>query len=263
MRQKSPDGRMPLFDHLKEARQRILKAVLGMVLAAIVGWFLYHPTIEVLSRPLKQVAAAEGRLAELNFGTVISGFDMQMRVALYLGFFLSSPWWIYQIWAFIAPGLTKKEKRYTLAFAAAAVPLMSAGALLAWWVLPQAVQIMLSFVPEDSASLMDAKLYFTFCLRLIAVLSLSFLLPLIMVGVNMVGLVTGRTYLSWWKWALVGILIFAALASPLGDPWSLMLLATPIYLLYLLACGISVLVDRRRKKKLAERDAKIDAGLGI
>lgn len=263
MRQKNPDGRMPLFDHLKEARQRILKAVVGIALAAVGGWYLYHPTIEILSRPLKQVAAAEGRLAELNFGTVISGFDMQMRVALYLGFFIASPWWIYQIWAFIAPGLTKKEKRYTIGFAAAAVPLMAAGAALAWWVLPQAVQIMLSFVPKDSASLMDAKLYFTFCLRLIAVLALSFLLPVIMVGINMVGLISGRTYLSWWRWALVGILIFAALASPLGDPWSLMLLATPIYLLYLGSCVIALFVDRRRKKKLAERDARIDAGLEI
>ncbi|OKL54284.1 twin arginine-targeting protein translocase TatC [Bowdeniella nasicola] len=263
MRQKNPDGRMPLFDHLKEARQRILKAVIGIALAAVGGWYLYRPTIEILSRPLKQVAAAEGRLAELNFGTVISGFDMQMRVALYLGFFIASPWWIYQIWAFIAPGLTKKEKRYTIGFAAAAVPLMAAGAALAWWVLPQAVQIMLSFVPKESASLMDAKLYFTFCLRLIAVLALSFLLPVIMVGINMVGLICGRTYLSWWRWALVGILIFAALASPLGDPWSLMLLATPIYLLYLGSCVIALFVDRRRKKKLAERDARIDAGLEI
>ncbi|MDO5700284.1 MAG: twin-arginine translocase subunit TatC [Bowdeniella nasicola] len=261
MAKKNPDGTMPLLAHLKEARNRVLLAVGGVFVCAIAGWFLYDPVLELLTEPLRIVSARDGRIATLNFTTVMSGFDMKMRVSLYLGFFLSSPWWLYQFWAFVAPGLTSKEKRFIGGYVGAAIPLMACGAVLGWYLLPYAIQIMLSFVPQNSASLQEAMAYFTFCLRLLAVFALSFLVPLIMVGVNQLGLVRGHTYLRAWRWALVGTLILAALASPLGDPWSLMLLATPIYLLYLGACGIAILWDRRRDRRVAERNARIDAGL--
>lgn len=263
MARKHRDGNMPLLDHLKEARNRALLAALGILIGAIVGWNLYKPVIGLLTEPLNTIALREGRIAEINYGTVISAFDLQMRVAFYLGFLLSSPWWIYQFWAYIAPGLTKKEKRYTLAFAGAAIPLLIGGAAFAWWILPQAVSIMLSFVPDNAASLMDARLYFTFCLRLILVFALSFLLPVIMVGVNMLGLVSGKAFLKAWRWAVVLSVIFAAVASPMGDPWSLMLLSLPLLVLYFGACGIAMLWDRKRAKARAKQVAKLEAEYGV
>lgn len=263
MAKKNPEGRMSLLEHFREARNRALLSAIGVLVCAIIGWNLYSPVIRLLAEPLERISLQENRIAELNYGTVISAFDLQIRVALYLGVFFSAPWWIYQIWAYIAPALKKKEKRLALGFAAGAFPLMAAGAAFAWWVLPQAISIMLSFVPEQSASLMDARMYFTFCLRLISVFALAFLLPVIMVGINMLGLVTGKGYLKAWRWAIVLSVIFAAAASPMGDPWSLTLLTTPLIVLYFATCGIAVLNDKRRVKRRAAQQAALEAEYGV
>ena len=118
---------MPLLDHLRELRNRVLLAAAGVLVGAVAGWFLYDRLFSALQQPILDLAAQRGSTVLINFSGVAKSLDVQLKVALFAGAILSSPWWIYQLWAFIAPGLTRKERRYTLAFVATGVPLFLAG----------------------------------------------------------------------------------------------------------------------------------------
>ncbi|UNX53192.1 twin-arginine translocase subunit TatC [Georgenia sp. TF02-10] len=247
---------MPLREHLRELRRRILWAALGLLVGAVVGWVVYDPIVVAMQAPL-EVIASRGRLAQLNFGTVGSAFDLKIQVALFLGVFLSSPWWIGQLWMFVVPGLTRKERLYSLSFILAGAVLFVAGGALAWWVLPHAVQMLTAFTPDLAVNLLDARTYYTFFMRVILAFGLGFLLPLVMVGLNFLGVVAGRTYLKAWRWAVIGCFVFTAVVNPLPDAWSMIAMGVPLCGMYFAAVGISLLRDRRvaRRRRAAEATA--------
>ena len=116
---------MPLREHLLELRKRVGRAVIGLLLGAILGWVLYQPIFEILQRPVTQLQEERGLLIGLNFAGVLAAFDMQVKVSLFVGVLVSSPWWVYQLWAFITPGLTRRERLVTVGFLAAAEPRLS------------------------------------------------------------------------------------------------------------------------------------------
>lgn len=251
---------MPLAEHLKEARSRFLLALAGLAVGAAVGWFLYPIVFDSIMAPLA-VLRDEGREAALNFGTVGSAFDTQMRISVFLGVFVSSPWWLYQLWAFVSRGLTRTERRYTLAFAFAATVLFLAGSALGWMVMPHAVRVLTSFTPESAVNLMDARVYFTFFTRVVLAFGIAFLLPVVLVGLNFVGLVRGRSLVRQWRWAVVLSFTFTAFANPLPDAWSMIVMAIPLLALYALACGLALHHDRRADARAAREDAELDAAL--
>src|SRR3982751_4254222 len=149
-RPRDPEGRMPLREHLRELRQRLVKAGLAILAGAVIGWFLYPPVFDALTRPLMNIVREHpDRFVKVNFGQVASPFNLRLKLSFYLGFVLSSPVWLYQLWAFIVPGLTRREKRYALAFVAAAVPLFAAGLGLAWLGLPNSVRFRTEVTPTD------------------------------------------------------------------------------------------------------------------
>lgn len=246
---------MRLVEHFREFRSRVLAIVLGLLAGAVAGWFLFDPVFNSLAAPLEALGE-EGRLAALNFTTVAAAFDMRMRVSLFIGMIITSPWWLYQIWAFLAPGLKRREKKYAVGFLAAAIPLFLAGAALGWWLLPHAVQIFLSVTPQTGTNLIDARTYLTFCLRLIGAFGIAFLFPVVMVVLNLLGVVKARTLRKGWRWAIVGIFTFAAFANPLPDPWSMIALGTIMVGLFYAAVGIAALNDRSRRKKREARAAE-------
>ncbi|WP_448072253.1 twin-arginine translocase subunit TatC [Georgenia yuyongxinii] len=260
-RKKNPEGRMPLGDHLRELRRRVMWAAVGILVGAVAGWLLYDPLLGAMTAPL-EVIAEQGREAALNFGTVGSAFDLKVQVSIFLGLFISSPWWIGQLWMFVTPGLTRRERLYSLSFIVSGALLFVAGGAMAWWVLPHAVEILTSFTPTMALNLMDARTYFTFFMRVILAFGVAFLLPVIMVGLNFLGVVSGRTYLKAWRWAVLGAFVFAAFANPLPDAWSMIAMAAPICALYFGAVGISFLRDRRVAKRRASQDAA-DAAAGL
>ena len=249
---------MRLVEHFREFRSRVLRIVLGLAAGAVAGWFLFDPVFNALAAPLEHLGES-GRLAALNFTTVAAAFDMRMRVALFIGMIITSPWWLYQMWAFLAPALKRKEKRYAVGFLAAAIPLFLTGAALGWWLLPHAGEIFLSVTPESGTNLIDARTYLTFCLRLIGAFGIAFLFPVVMVVLNLLGVVKARTLLKGWRWAIVGIFTFAAFANPLPDPWSMIALGTIMVGLYYAAIGIAALNDRRRARRRAKRAAEAEA----
>jgi sec-independent protein translocase protein TatC len=253
---------MPLREHLLELRKRVGRAAVGLVLGAVAGWVLYEPIFDLLQAPVVEIQEDRGLLIGLNFGGVLSAFDMKLKVSLFVGVLASSPWWVYQLWAFITPGLTRRERLVTVGFLAAAVPLFLTGAFLAWFLLPQAVGVLTGFTPPDAFNFISAQEYLTFVMRMVLAFGVGFLLPVVMVALTMVGLVEGRTWLNGWRVAVMLSFLFGAVATPTGDAISMLVLAIPITGLYFVAVGIGILLDRRRARRLAAQDAAYDAALG-
>ncbi|HYQ74001.1 twin-arginine translocase subunit TatC [Cellulomonas sp.] len=242
---------MPLREHLLELRKRLFLAAIGLAVGAVVGWFLYEPVFELLQQPLLDTAAGRDGRVSVNFAGLASAFDMQIKVALFLGVIVSSPWWLYQLWAFITPGLTRREKRSAVGFLAAAVPLFLAGAGLSAWTLPTAVKVLTDFTPEGASNFIDAQAYLSFVMRFVLAFGLAFVLPVVMVCINLVGLVRASTWAKGWRWAVLLAFVFAAVMTPTPDAITMIVMALPICGLYFAALGVCVLHDRRADKRLA------------
>jgi sec-independent protein translocase protein TatC len=171
-----------------------------------------------------------------------------------LGVIISCPVWSYQLWAFIAPGLYKKERRYGIGFVSAAVPLFLCGAAIAYWVFAKAMKILLSFVPEGSAAVLQGTDFLTFFIRMILVFGLSFEVPLLLVGLNFAGILSAAKLRSWWRAIVFIIFVFAAVATPTGDPLTMTVLAVPICLLFFIALGVATFNDRLKARRRAVED---------
>ena len=241
---------MSLGDHFRELRNRMVIASLGVLVLSIVGWYVYADLIELLIQPLKDVRDASGReIVNINFGASITQpFSVQLKVSIFVGILLSSPIWIWQIWGFLMPGLTRKERRIALAYFLAAVPLFLAGAALAAWAIPRTVAILLSFTPEGAANLQDAMTYLNFVLYFILAFGLAFLMPVALVGLNQLRILPARVMIKGWRIALMVILIFAAFVTPDPSAWTMIALSIPVYILYWGAIGVSLILERRRAK---------------
>jgi len=236
---------MPLREHLAELRTRLVRAGLAIVLGAVIGWFCYDWLFVKLQEPLKNAGGT------INFDEPMGPFNLRLRLSMYLGIVIASPIWLYQLWAFIVPGLTKKEKRYSFGFVGAAVPLLLSGLYLAWLTLPNALDFFLGFAPDGSASLISAEVYFTFVTRLMLTFAVAMVLPLLLVALNMAGVLSHHAMAKGWRVAVFLIFLFAAVASPTPDAGSMLALATPMVVLYVAAVGIAWLVDRRRAARAA------------
>ncbi|MBO1750410.1 twin-arginine translocase subunit TatC [Actinotalea sp. BY-33] len=243
---------MPLRDHLRELRTRVLLAAAGLAVGATLGWFAYGSLIERVQAPLVRIATEREGLVALNYDGLATALDMQIKLSLLVGVLVSSPWWLYQMWAFITPGLTRRERWYGIGFVLAGVPLFLTGAWLAWTVFPLAVELLTGFTPANAVNVLSAQTYLSFLMRMVLAFGLAFLLPVVMVGLNLAGLVAGRTWWAGWRWAVMIAFVFAAVATPTADAISLFALALPICALYFGAVGICALVDRRRARRELE-----------
>ena len=236
---------MPLREHLVEIRKRLFLSAIGLLVGAVVGWMVYDPVLQALQQPLIDAAERREVLTGLNFEGVATAIDMKVKVSLFLGVILTSPWWLYQLFAFITPGLTSKEKRYAFGFIGAAVPLFLGGIALAWVMLPRAVALLNEFVPDGSANLINAQMYLGFVMRLMLAFGIAFLLPVVMVALNFAGIGTAATWRKGWRWAVMIAFVFAAVMTPTPDAMTMLAVALPICGLYFVALGVCVLHDRR------------------
>jgi len=243
---------MPLTDHLRELRSRLFKSGLAIGLGMVVGWIYYAEIFAWLSEPFVAVidqARSEGQDVTLALTGVADPFVLQIQVSAVSGLVLSSPVWLYQLWRFVTPGLHRNERRWAIGFAAIATPLFAAGVTMAYLVLPFGLEILLGFTPANVENIVSVDRYLSFFLRTILVFGVGFLAPLLIVLLNFAGILSGKKLVSWWRWIIMIILVFSAVATPTGDPINLALLAGPILILVLIAVGVSLLNDRRRKRK--------------
>ncbi|MDH6278391.1 sec-independent protein translocase protein TatC [Aurantimicrobium minutum] len=246
------EGKMSLGGHLVELRKRLYFSALFIVIGALLGWFSADFLLSQLREPIFLVASEQGRVATLNYDGITSAFDLKLQIAFTVGIVISSPFWLYQIWAFFMPGLTKREIKYTLGFMLSAIPLFLAGCAAGWYVYPHIVALMTSFAPSDDATIITAKTYFDFVLKLVLVVGVAFVLPVFLVLFNFAGLLSAYSIIKAWRIAVLVITLFTAIATPAADVLSMFLLAIPMVLLYFLAAGIAWLHDRRKTKKVSE-----------
>jgi sec-independent protein translocase protein TatC len=250
---KDKERRMSLGSHLKELRVRLSWSAGFLVVGTAIGWFLFEPVFKILQAPLLEVTKARGIEAVVNFGTVVSAFDLRVQVSIFLGVIITSPFWLYNLWAFVSPGLKTRERRFTLGFLFSSVPLFLSGAYIAWSSLPSFVIVLIGFTPEGSSNVINASDYILFAIRIVLVFGLAFVMPVLLVLMNFANIVTGKAILKGWRVAVLVIALVSALATPTADPMSMFLLMGPLAALYFIAVGIAVLNDKRR----ARRDAKL------
>ncbi|MFD8073131.1 twin-arginine translocase subunit TatC [Streptomyces sp. NPDC059718] len=246
---------MPLAEHLRELRNRLIKSVGAILLTTAIAAFSYRQLIGFLIDPLPGCApgrptgtTSAGHCGLISLNGLLSPFTLALKVSITAGVVAASPVWLYQLWAFIAPGLHRNEKKYTLAFLGAGIPLFLTGAATAYWTLPTTARVLISFTPDKATNLLPVDDFLDLATRMVLVFGLSFELPVLLVLLNLGGAITARRMTGWWRGMLMAIALFAALATPSTDPLSMLLLATPISLLYLAACTIAWCNDRRRER---------------
>jgi sec-independent protein translocase protein TatC len=252
---------MSLGGHLVELRKRLYVSAIFIVAGAVIGWFLSDFILNQLREPVFMVGIDQSRVATLNYDSITGAFDLKLQIAFTVGLIISSPFWLYQIWAFFMPGLTKKESKYTLGFFFSAIPLFIAGCAAGWYVYPHIVVLMTSFAPSEDATILTAKGYFDFVLKLVIVVGIAFVLPVFLVLFNFAGLISAKRILKSWRIAVLLIALFTAIATPAADILSMFVLAIPMVLLYFLAAGIAWLHDRRVAKKSASFDTDVPSTL--
>ncbi|ALE06006.1 preprotein translocase subunit TatC [Arthrobacter sp. ERGS1:01] len=250
---------MPLKEHLIEARNRIFKSALAMIPGIVIAWIIYGQLIGALTKPLGDIEKARGIVASLNFPGVTTSFDLKLQISLILGLVIASPVWIYQLWAFITPGLTKKERRYTLSYMFASVPLFLAGVWAGWIIWPNIVMAMTSFTPSGGSNIMDALDYLRFALQLMIFMGVAFLVPVVLFALNAIGLVRGTTYLKAWRFTILGVTIVSAMAAPGSDVMSMFFLGVPLLVLYFGAIGLCIINDKRRDRRTAKQARETDS----
>lgn len=251
---------MSLGAHFVELRRRLMFAAIALVVGMVVAFIIADPVIHFITEPIRIITEKRGdSFSALNFGTVTSAFDMRMRIALTIGLFISAPVWLWQIWAFIMPGLTRKEIKYTVGFVAAAVPLFFAGCYIGVSIMPNVIELMWSFTPEGGTNFYSAKEYYDFVFKLMIVIGVSFVLPVFLVALNFAGVISGRAILKGWRVAILVATLFAALATPAADVVSMLLLAGILTVLFFAAAGLSLLFDRRKRKRAKKSGLPTDA----
>jgi sec-independent protein translocase protein TatC len=248
---------MSLGEHFVELRKRLFRSAAGLILGGVAGWFLADFVLNALRAPITQLATAQHRVAELNYDNITGAFDLKMEIAFTIGLVISSPVWLYQIWAFFVPALSRKELRYGLGFFLTAVPLFFAGCAAGWFVVPHIVQLLTSFAPSQDTAIIQAKVYFDFVLKLVVAIGVAFVLPVFLVLLNFVGILSARSIVKSWRIALLVIVLFTAIATPSADIVSMFLLAIPMVLLYFAAAGVAWLHDRRAAKAALQLDAEL------
>jgi sec-independent protein translocase protein TatC len=248
--QRAADGSMTLIEHLRELRKRLSKACLA-ILAGGVAVYLVAPRVQrLMNEPYCDYFGILHPDAPCGFNvtSVLDPFLINLKIALYIGLIIAGPIWLYQLWAFIAPGLHRRERRYSYAFAAVATPLFAAGFVIGFFLVSRSVPFLLG-ISSSYTTTVNLDGYFDFVTSVMLLFGLGFELPLVVVMLNLSGLVSAKRLLGWWRVAVFLMFFFAAIVTPTPDPFNMTVLAVCLAVLYFAAVGVAFLNDRRRRRR--------------
>ena len=238
---------MTLAEHFREFRRRLFIAAAAVLVASIVAGIFYDQVFAVLTAPFYEYAHNNPEnLASLNFGEATSAFSNLISLSIFVGVIVSSPVWLYQGWAFIVPGLTRKEKQLSLVFIGSTIPLFLAGCWLGYSILPQSLALLYGLSPEGTSNIQQVSMYFSFVTRFILVFGLGFLFPVFLVALNIIGAMPATRLIKGWRVAIVLIFVFAAVATPTADPFTMFVFAAPLVALYFAAWFVCRILDKRK-----------------
>jgi sec-independent protein translocase protein TatC len=255
----NPEGSMPLMEHIRELRNRVFKMVLFITAGAIAGWYLYPHIWQFIEAPYcrlnltthVQVTGGNAKGCQLFVTGIFDAFFLRLKIAVISGMILSSPLWLYQFWAFLAPGLYARERRWAYFFAGSAIPLFAIGSALAYFAMTKGLHFLLLLVPHNVVPIITINTYLGYAIAMLTIFGIAFELPLGFVLLNVAGVLTHQRFAKWRRMIIFGVFLFAAVATPSPDPISMLLLAVPCVALVELAEIFAFFNDRRRARALA------------
>jgi sec-independent protein translocase protein TatC len=244
-------GTMSVMEHLEELRRRIVIAFVAILAGAVVGWFLYPYVLELLRDPFCEYLRDNPEVrppagCDLVFNSPVDAFLTKLKMVGFLGLIAALPVVLYQLWAFIVPGLTSREKKWSIPFIVTSTLLFIAGAAFAIWTLPKALEFLLGFGGEAVVPLITFDRYIGFVTLVTLAFGVSFLFPVILVFLEAVGVLSWQLLASWRRWAILGISVFAAVITPSGDPYTMFAMMIPMYVFYEASIIIGRIMKRSR-----------------
>jgi sec-independent protein translocase protein TatC len=241
-------GEMPLTEHLREFRTRLVRAAGAVLLGTVVGYLLFPQAVDLLLRPYcAAIEAADG--CDLIVLGPLDPFIVRLRTAFVAGVVVGGPVLLYQLWRFITPGLTRRERRYALPFVLLSQVMFAAGIVFATWVIPRGLNILLALGGDSIRPLLGAREYLSFLLAMGLAFGLVFELPLVLVFLALAGVVTSDGMRRFRRYAIVINVVAAAIITPTVDAVSLALVAGPMILFYELAIVLAWLIERMRRRR--------------
>jgi sec-independent protein translocase protein TatC len=253
-RQQNPQGRMPFMDHIRELRSRVVKIALALIAGMTAGFIFFNQAWRVIERPLC-VTTVRGHsgchtpgINELVLNGPLDPFYLRVKVALIVGVILSSPIWLYQIWAFAAPGLHTREKRWSYVFLGAAVPLFGIGITLCYLSLGRSLRYLLGLTPGGVLDVIQVDQYMSFTVSMMLDFGLALEVPLLLVMLNLAGILTHERFRKWRRLLIFGVFLIAGMANPSPDPLTMLILGGACALLVEAAELIVWSNDRRRAR---------------
>ena len=222
------DVPVSFLDHLDELRGRLIKSLIAVAIGTVVAFFFYEPILDLLIHPY-QVAVPD---TDLAYFRPKEEFSLAMRISLFAGLVLASPVILYQTWRFVAPALTPKEKKWAIPLTAVFFLLFIGGIVVGYWALSRGLSFLLGFGGDALEPVIGADFYLSFAMRFILAFGIAFLYPVFIFAAAAFGVVTSAQLRGARRWAVLIIVIFAAVVTPSGDPLTLMMLAVPMYILY-------------------------------
>jgi sec-independent protein translocase protein TatC len=242
---------MALSDHLRELRARLLKSAVVVLLGLIVALFFFDEIFQLVLTPYEAAQRALGE--DVNTEATVAGVGgplmLQLKLCGMVGLVATSPFWLYQIWAFIVPGLHARERKWSRVFAAVAGPRFVSGVVLGYLTLPKGLEILISFTQQDLTNLVEFGDYLTFLIRTLLVFGIAFEIPVFVILLNLAGIVRGASLGAHRPWIVIGTFVFAAVATPSTDPFSMLFLAIPMLVLFFVSEMICRVLDRRRRDR--------------
>ena len=254
--QRAADGSMSLLEHLRELRTRLFRASLGVLVGMIVGWFFAGRVLNLITEPYCHYMATRGKPSlalpggcQLQQTGVTDVFTLELQIALWIGLIIAAPVWLYQLWAFIAPGLHRHERRWAYAFVSVAAPLFAAGAVLAYFVVAKGLGFLLQFTPSNVTTFLEVTGYVKFITNFMLLFGVAFEFPLIIVLFNLAGIASYKRLLGWWRTAVFVLFAFAAITVPTPDPFGMSAMGACLVSLYFGAVLFAYINDKRRERR--------------
>lgn len=262
---KDPEGRMALGEHLVELRNRLMICAISVLLLSILGWFLFPWVFDAVKAPIEAAGEDSDLQALINFQGVGQGLNVKLQMAAYIGLILSSPMIIAQIWLFVMPGLHKNERKYAIGFFGSAIPLFFLGCIAGYWAVNQLVPVLMSFTPTEGSTsqIIPYDQYLALLIKTMLAFGIAFVIPVVMVLLNFMGLVSGRAMLKAWRWIVFLSFAFTAVMVPTPEPITLIAMSAAIASLFFGAIVIALIHDKRQARRSGDEDLSDDEASSI
>lgn len=246
------DSSMSLMAHLVELRNRLFKIAIAVAVGAILGWLLFDPVFNILTRPIAELCKHHQCLLEGGKVQNIDPLDpltTRLKLSAYIGMVIAMPIVLWQVWKFVAPALYSNERKYTLAFIGPALLLFAGGAALAYFVLPVSLNWLQGVGGSKFVAAYDSGKFVTLFGWMMLAFGLAFEFPIVLVALMAVGVLKPRTLVTGWRYAVAAIVVFAGVITPSADPFTFMFMAGPMLVLYWIAALVGALMTRNRRDR--------------